>query len=681
MKRNAFALVTVFCVAGWNALAAQDLTVKASPKLSVPLGEPGSLFTPGPALDAALDLELFGVLAPEVQIGFGAFPAKNVGTSFATLRAGAGLGGFYYVTPRVKLALGGAAGLYQGTYENTQTGVWWNAAFSGGWRFSPTFTLLGTVGYDNYVWRDGPVYTGLTVGVTACLAVGSLGASSGGVQTEAVQDGAVFPIRYRAYREAPVAELTLTNREQAEIRNVKVTFSAGAYSSEPMPCASIGVIARGASVTVPLYAAFGERVLGLSEATKLQCEVVVTYELLGAPRESRKSESIAFNHRNALRWTDPRVVASFVSPNDPAVLDFSKFVAGLVRDKVRPELDKNLQYAMGVFESLRLAGIVGAPDPSTPYAAYHADPALVDYLQYPYQTLAYKSGDSDDLAVLYAAMLSSVGVPSAYAILDSEMIVVVPVSVKAASIAESFTNSGDFIVRQGAVYVPVRVSAMREGFLRAWVSGAELWRQSGGKAALTSLEDAWKAFPAIGIADAESAVSKPREAQVTLAFDNAVSRFIDREIGPKVDAMKARLGPNSSARDHNNLGVLCARYGYYDDAVKAFEKAAALGSAPAVTNLANIAFLRKDYPAAETWFRKALDLQADNKNALVGLARTLYELDEYEEADRCLQKVREQDPALADRYSYLSSGVDSTVGRASAAAADRSGAMAWDDAE
>jgi len=43
---------------------------------------------------------------------------------------------------------------------------------------------------------------------------------------------------------------------------------------------------------------------------------------------------------------------------------------------------------MGIFEGLRLSGVVRSADPSTPYAAARAAPAELDYLQYPFQTLA-----------------------------------------------------------------------------------------------------------------------------------------------------------------------------------------------------------------------------------------------------------------------------------------------------
>ncbi|MCX7023104.1 MAG: hypothetical protein NT080_00610 [Spirochaetes bacterium] len=687
MIRNSPASVFIsafFAVMIPVSVCGQDFSLKTTPLLSIPVGESGTLYSIGGALDASIELELFGFLSPSVEVGFGALPARNVGKNFVVARGGAGLGAFFYPTPRLKLTAGASGGAYSATYDKSQTGMYWKAGGAAGYRFSPTFTLLGSAGFDRYLWMTGPVYSGLTFGVTANLALGSLGAGSGGIQVDNAQEDQVFPIRYRAYMTTPVSVLELTNREQAEIRNVTVTFSAGAYSAEPMACAKFPVIARGKTVKVPLYAALDEKILTLTENSKIQCDVVVSYELLDAPREVHKSETIAFTHRNALRWTDDRMVASFVSPNDPAVLDFSKFVAGLVRDKIRPEVDKNLQYGLGVFESLRLAGLVGTPDPSTPYATYHRDPALVDYIQYPYQTLGYKSGDSDDLAVLYAAMLASVGVPSAYAVLGDEMIAAIPLAVKPGALDSSFTNKGDLIVADGAVWLPVRVSLVREGFLRAWVSGAELWRKavaSGQAPKLVILDEAWRSFPAVGIAAEDTKTPKPRDAQVILAFDNAVALFIGREIGPKIDAMRAQMGPQGSARQLNNLGVMYAKYGYYDEAMSEFGKAEKLGNASAVTNLANIAFMKKDWTTAEKWFRKALELQTDNKAALIGLARTLYELDEYAEADAYFLKVREKDPALADRYSYLSSSVDSSASRASAAAADRSGTMAWDDGE
>ena len=134
----------------------------------------------------------------------------------------------------------------------------------------------------------------------------------------------------------------------------------------------------------------------------------------------------------------------FISPNDPVVLYFSKFVAGLIRDRVRPDISENLQYGMGLFEGLRLTGIAYTPDPSTLYISTHADPEAVDYIQYPHQTIAYKSGDGDDLGLLYAAVLESVGVHAAYIPLPEDFLVAVDLNMSE-EIAERVFQRGPLL--------------------------------------------------------------------------------------------------------------------------------------------------------------------------------------------------------------------------------------------
>ena len=90
-------------------------------------------------------------------------------------------------------------------------------------------------------------------------------------------------------------------------------------------------------------------------------------------------------------------------------------------------------------------------------------------------------------------------------------------------------------------------------------------------------------------------------------------------------------------------------------------------------------FLLEDFEAAAASYERALEVQPGNTAALIGLARARYELDAYAEADDLFARVKAVDPALADRYSYISSKVDAGVAlRASSAAADRGGAMTWD---
>jgi hypothetical protein len=58
-----------------------------------------------------------------------------------------------------------------------------------------------------------------------------------------------------------------------------------------------------------------------------------------------------------------------------------------------------------MFEALRLYGINYVVDPASSYAALSEDASGLDSLNYPYQTLYYRSGDCDDLSILFCSLL------------------------------------------------------------------------------------------------------------------------------------------------------------------------------------------------------------------------------------------------------------------------------------
>jgi hypothetical protein len=522
-------------------------------------------------------------------------------------------------------------------------------------------------------------YSGITVGATVDINLGILTNRTSGISIEGEQSAPIFPLFSTEYDRTPMGTAKITNSEQAEIRNVTVSFRVGGYSSAPKECASYPVIQKGDSVSAPLYAVFNEQVLTLTENTKVQAEIVVSYTLLDAPISVKKALTVSFNHRNATTWEDARMMAAFTSPNDPALLEYSKFIAGLVRNKIRPGIDANLQYGMGFYEALRLSGISWSADPTTPYATFHVDPKATDYIQYPHQTLAYKSGDSDDLAVLYAAALESVGITTAFIPLADDVCVAFPLSMSEAEARSTFIDPAVLIYRSGTPWIPVRLSRIREGFMAAWLGGAKAWNDSitaGSVPGFYPTDQAWMTFPPVGIPGVEAKVPKPSEDQVNLAFENAITRFITREIGPRVQKLLSDIdsGGGTPGR-YNTLGVLYAKNGLYKEARDAFERAAAADYIHALTNLGNILYLEKNYESSILYFEKVLARQPDNTIVLVVLARAKYELGRYSESDVLITKVRDIDPALAEKYSYLFSKIEGSSARS--ASVSGQGATLW----
>ena len=631
------------------------------------------------------------LLSPYLETGFLIAPLLNVGSNITLLDAGGGLQLFAYPIPRLALRLGGGGGLSAlGWGAQSGTLEYWRLKAEAGYRFTPAVSLLADAKYSSYFGTQATFFQGLALGLSLHVGLGSINDQESGIELKVKGQSEIFPVMYYKYGKDPVATIELVNHEQAEMRDVRVYFSAGEYTSRESECARFSLIQPGGSVDVPVYGAFSDRVLAFTEATKVQAEVRVVYKVLDASQEAKKALSLRFNGRNAMRWRDPDVLAAFVSPQDPSMLEISKYVAGLVRNEIRPDIDRNLQFGMGLFEALRLYGLVQGVDPTSPYRTLHGEPDSIAYIQYPYQTLSYKSGDSDAIALTVAEAMESVAIPSALVPLADDVIVAFPLEMSGTKAMTSFIFPGDFIYEDGEAWVPLQASRIREGFLSAWLGGAELWRNavasrgSEGAPHLLRIEEAWKKYSAVSLADVDFKPIKPTEDQVDLAFENALGRFVKREISPRVQRLLSEMGglDKGSGRQLNSLGILYARYGLYPEARAQFESAVAKDYAPALTNLANVAFLLDDYETAASYFRKALDLQADNKAALVGLARAEYELDDFSQADALFARVRSMDPALAEQFSYLSSQVEgSTALRASSAAADRGGGMTWAEGE
>lgn len=670
------------------SISAQDVRVRVSPELLVPLDSTLGL---GGGGSLTMDLGLFDFLAPYlgIDVDYLAMSDADAAGSSLLARGGGGLGFFAFPLPRLKLGAQAGSGVYVGSYtapdgESVPFGnVFWKAGAEAGYRVSPSVTLSAGASYVDMMNRvDGTVgsfHKGLSITLVVDFGFGSKSAE-GKAALKSADSVPVYPITAVEYAKAPFGSVVIRNAESAEIRNVEVYFHAEGYTTGPTLCAKVAYLPKGATAEAPLLASFSDQVMAVTENVRVRGEVRILYTLLGEPRSASADTTISIMNRNALTWKDPAILASFVSPNDPAVLDSSKFLAGVVRARARMELDSNLQYALGVFEGLRLTGLAWSADPQTPYAKMRGQQSSVDYIQYPYQTLAYRSGDSDDLAALYAAELESIGVPAGLVPLDGEVLAAFKMSRNEANTKSSFSDSGDFIFIDGEAWVPIRVTMLREGFLRAWSEGAALVKSSpGARDRFYRVADAWKAFPPAGVPGIQAATKKPSEDQVRAAFDNAVSLVVAKEVNPRAQRMRASFGASGGdGRQRNSLGVLYARYGMYAEALAEFQASAKLGFDKAAVNIGNVAFLMGDWKTAAAWFDKASKDNPDDVAAIIGLARSLYELDRYDEADALFRKAAGILPELAERYGYLSARLTGSAARASAVM-ERGGGMVWDE--
>ncbi len=684
-KRITRAYRCLFLAVAISGATAQDVRVSVAPDFLIPLSDTDTF---GLGLGASLRMEMdyLGFFAPYIGVDARLVaPATSaLDGSLFLASGGGGFGAFAFPLPRLKLGASGGAGIYIGSYsgenQSGMTGnVFWRVGADAGYRVSPSLTVSAGLSYIDFLRERDSFMKGLSVAIMADLALAS-NRAEGRVLLSSSESVPVYPILAKDYAEKSFGSLTIRNAESAEIRDIELWFHAEGYTAGPVLCGRIPYLPKGASAKTGLLAGFSDQIMAITENVRVRGEIRILYTLLGAPRSVSADATLAILHRNAFVWEDPRILAAFISPNDPSVLDSSKYLAGIVRSRLRHELDANLQYGLGIFEGLRLTGISWSPDPQTPYASMRGKPDETDYVQYPYQTFAYRGGDSDDIAVLFAAELESVGIAAALLPLDGEALVAFRLSRDEAATRGNFSDAGDFLFIDGQAWVPVRVSMLREGFLRAWSEGARLVEaDTKARDRFFSLSEAWKRYPPAGVPGISGGTRKPSEEQLLSAFDNALTLVVAKEIGPRAERMRAAFGQGGgTGRQRNSLGVLYAKYGMYAEALEEFKAADALAYGGAKVNLGNIAFLLGSYQEAAAWFEKARAEKPDDPGALIGLARSLYELDRYEEADALFRKSTALMPELAERYGYLSARLSGSAVRASASA-DRGGGMVWDE--
>jgi len=650
-----------------GAFPLEGLDVRLGGRGILPVFDSAELFGAGFGYGAGFGLALpgpFGVSVNYAELSLPVDGASLLGVSEGSLAATATFmpsGSFF-------LRFGGGLGLYSARYVDAiANGVSYNAQAEIGWRISPAATLWAEVGASRLQARSGVLLDSARAGAYLSLRPAGLDRADVRLRVDSIRMDQVFPVFYSFYDDNPFGKIVLRNDEASTITDLSVTFLAPAYMSRAKTCISVPSLAPGESVTVPVKALFDESMLSLTESSLTKSEIRAEYRLIGAERELVVPVTLSLQHRNAMTWSDDRRAAAFVSAQDPAVLWFSRYVGGIIRDRMRSGMDANLQNAVGLFEALRLFGIAYVVDPSSSYVALSGDEETIDYLQFPYQTLSYRGGDCDDLSILFASLLQSLGIESAFVTIPGHIYVAFALQGDPTEAVSSVYDRDLFFVKDGKAWVPLEITMIKDGFVKAWRVGAKEWRDNDlrGEAKFYPMTANWKAYKAVGVANVNPRFLLPDEAETMRAFDQSLDRYAVREIEVEIAAL-ATSSPGVDrppATALNEAGIAYARYGMLKEAWSKFGESAKENFAPAWINLAHIAFLRKDFELGIQYYQWSLSLAPDNAESVLGIARCQYELERFSEATESYEKLRALDPALAGKYGYLAS-IFGGVGRA-----------------
>lgn len=155
--------------------------------------------------------------------------------------------------------------------------------------------------------------------------------------------------------------------------------------------------------------------------------------------------------------------------------------------------------------------------------------------------------------------------------------------------------------------------------------------------------------PAQAISELELAAKPDSTAMFDFVLGNLYFQRDDAANAGKWYGLAVQKFP-SYRRAHKNLGLIQIRDGKYDLAIHSFTKMIELGGGDALSYglLGHAYAAKQDYLAAEAAYRNALLLQPDNPDWRLGLARTIFKQQKYEEAAALLNVLLEKNPDKAE---------------------------------
>lgn len=599
-----------------NLAFSADITFRLTPGVAIPGNKD---YSTGFGGTAQLDLDLFGLLTVGVE---GLFTTSNIDAlsqSVYFYGGGAGLGFYFYPLSRLYIGLGGAGGIYQfsttgSTDSKSFSDIYYRGYGEIGYRFSPSLTVSANGGYTNFalVKEGDSALDQINVGLSLRYTVPLSKTNSSDFVISNDQGDAAFPLFMSAYKTCPITTITIRNNTGAEVKNVHVSLRAGRYSASTYESANIKKIKKYAAVDIPLYADFSPELLRFTENGKILCELIIDYEFLGKKQQAIQNLALSVYNRNAYSWSDSTALSCFISPDTPEILEISKYIAGIARNNFFTGMNRNVQMAAAMMEALRISGIKYSDDKLTPYVQFHNSEEL-DSIKYPLQTINTLSGDYDELGILLASCLESVGVATGYLPLDDDFIVLVATETKPGTEENLFANPKGCLTDESTVYFGLSMANFSKGFTKSREIAAKkiqaVLESEDTNAEFTVVHAAWEVYAPAIFSENGSYYEKPSAKALNAACEASIKDYINNDLS-------AVLARARKTGDANKVGIALMRMGRYAEAKAEFSK---MDTVKALNNLATVYMIEKSYNSAASTYKRVLAKDPENKIAQRGL--------------------------------------------------------------
>ena len=535
-------------------------------------------------------------------------------------------------------------------------------------------------------------YDGLYWGVGASLNL-RLGSDpdSGQSLIRAIQFGEpetqpLFAAMQSYYAQNPVGSVTITNTKNRPIEQVEVSFFQRGFMDGPTPAASLAALGPGESQEVEFPATFNNEVFQVEGVTPLTGEIIVTYRYQGRAAEQRTSVTYDLHDKTALTWDDDRKMGAFITPADSGIRSFASQIRSAGKAHEVSAVSSELQFAMQAYHAMATRGMFYQPDPTSPFTQVQENTFLVDNVSLPRDTVHRRAGDCDDLTALYATILETTGIQTAFVTTPGHIYVGVNTKVPAAEHEKVHPDASMVMLIDGETWVLVEITMLGKGdFLEAWTTGMrefQAYREQPEKRGFYETQEAQQVYRPVGLRSSERTIDLTEPAEMAELFlDDR-----DQLAGILLSDFRERAEERDRGRDWQRYGILSARFEQFGEAERAFTRAGdARGGSPveAQVNIGSMYYLQERYAEAVGAFTQAQELAGAATNRgervprrtevklLLNLSKAHYELEQFEQAQDVYEQATRLDSDLAREYSYLAQVSGDGTSRATEAGQQR----------
>jgi hypothetical protein len=394
----------------------------------------------------------------------------------------------------------------------------------------------------------------------------STGEDAGGVEITALALADIFPSRIRAYETQPLARVGILCGPRT-LNNVRVSVIIPDFMRLPadtnvrsLPSSS----ARNLDITLLLdNAALSSN----NETRTVYGQAAVSFGLGAGAVERKLTAPVLVHDKNAMDWNTPDAVGGFVTFRDPVVTNFAGQAVRFADNT--SSVNRDLLNAMALFTAMKISGAGYVKDPSSV-----SGKTPLDRIQYPRETLKRKSGDCDDLAVLYAAMLESAGIRPAVISYSDHVLVMFNTGIYEKNRLSISPDTLQTICHNGTLWIPVETTMLGKGFVEAWHAAAAEFHSSlkeGRRIDIIDIEKAWQTFPPVPqpLIEMEFNIDGCDK-----AFAMELKKFesdIQTQLSNNLNALKNSGGKSPDAL--NRMGVLSVTRNDINGALQYFQDA------------------------------------------------------------------------------------------------------------